>query len=97
MSSNDQLQKIHQFLGNLIDEDFEFIEDSAGKQYAQSIKSSEPKDLFKIFHLTDPKLVKILGQLLEFNPKKRISAERCLKNSIFDKFRVTQLEKPAPC
>ena len=85
-------------MGELKDDDIDFIEDSAGKQYAQSIKSSEPRqDLFKRFHLTDPKLVKILRQLLEFNPKKRITAQKCLRNSIFDKIRVTQLEQPAPC
>ena len=31
VSSNDQLQKINQFLGELNDDDFDFIEDLAGK------------------------------------------------------------------
>jgi hypothetical protein len=33
---------------------------------------------------------------LKFNPNKRITAEECLRNKIFDTIRVPELEKPAP-
>ena len=90
VSSNDQLQKINEFIGKLNENDLSFIQDQAGKQYAESIISNEPKkNLIKKFKLTDPELVKILKQLVEFNPKNRVSAQKCLKNPIFDKIRVT--------
>lgn len=38
----------------------------------------------------------MLCNLLQFNPNKRITAEECLKNKIFDPIRVPELEKPAP-
>lgn len=38
----------------------------------------------------------MLCNLLQFNPNKRITAEECLTNKIFDPIRVPELEKPAP-
>ena len=35
-------------------------------------------------------------ELLQFNPNNRFSAETCLKNPIFDKIRLPELEIEAP-
>jgi hypothetical protein len=34
--------------------------------------------------------------MLSFNPEKRLTAEQCLKNPIFDPIRLPLLEKPSP-
>ena len=34
--------------------------------------------------------------MLSFNPEKRLTAEQCLQNKIFDPIRLPLLEKPSP-
>ena len=34
--------------------------------------------------------------MLSFNPDKRLTAEQCLQNKIFDPIRLPLLEKPSP-
>lgn len=40
--------------------------------------------------------MKLLCELLQFNPHKRVTAAECLKNKIFDHIREPELEQPAP-
>jgi hypothetical protein len=57
------------------------------------VKSSGIKAQFVNF----PKeLGYVLSKLLEFNPKKRWSAEKALRSTYFDDIRVPSNEKPAP-
>lgn len=66
--------------------------------YQKSLCSHNNKanSLRKLFRHSSTELVDLLQSMLEFNPYFRFSAQECLKNKIFDKVRVLQLEKPAP-
>lgn len=48
------------------------------------------------FFKTNPGLIALLKDLLEFNPFLRATASECLKHKIFDKIRIPDLERPAP-
>jgi len=56
------------------------------------VKNFEKDDRFD----QSDEIVKLLESMLSFNPEKRLTAEQCLKNSIFDPIRLPLLEKPSP-
>ena len=58
----------------------------------QNIHEDTSNNLQKQFSLSNKEIVKILSDLLKFDPHKRVSAKECLKNKIFDSIRVPELE-----
>ena len=56
-----------------------------------SIKSENEigTDFRDIYPFTDPELIKILQDLLQFNPYFRPSAADCLKSKLFDDIRIS--------
>ena len=48
-----------------------------------------------MFQSCSPQLLKLVLDMLEYNPFFRPSAKECLQNPIFDEIRVTMLERDA--
>ena len=97
VSSNDQLIKICQKYPNMGPMDFSFITNQSVANYQNeinaSIKSSNKKSLAEMFPNTSQELLAILQSMLEFNPFYRPTAKELLKHPIFDKIRISALEK----
>ena len=74
-----------------------FIMEEDTANYQNQLVSPEPKKkvLKSVFPHTSSGLLKILQDLLEFNPNFRVTAENCLQNPLFDAVRVQSLELPA--
>ena len=51
--------------------------------------------LLKKYGKTDPKIIGLICDMLQFNPHFRPSAKECLKRSLFDKVRTKSNEKTA--
>ena len=49
-----------------------------------------------MFPDVNPELVKLLSQMLEFNPYFRLTAKKALKSKLFDKIRLKEYEQPSP-
>ena len=64
-------------------------------QQEQDQDMAQNKHLKSYFKNSDANLVKLLFDLLEFNPHNRVSAAEALKNPVFNKIRNPNLEKPA--
>ena len=75
-----------------------FIADQDTANYQSQLVNPEPKKkvLKSLFPHTSSALLKILQDLLEFNPNFRVTPENCLQNPLFDAVRVQSLELPAP-
>ena len=78
--------------------DFSFISSNDAKNYMTDILNSvtHSTDLECKYPNFDPELVKILVQMLEFNPFFRPSAKQLLKSKLFDDFRIKKNEVGAP-
>tara|TARA_B110000285_G_scaffold152272_1_gene170007 strand:+ start:965 stop:1294 length:330 start_codon:yes stop_codon:yes gene_type:complete len=72
----------------LNNEDFEFLTKKQ-KSYVSKLLKVFPSGsgLRNQFLGVNPSVCKLLEQMLQFNPNKRITAEEALKNPIFDEFR----------
>ena len=91
------MKKINEFHGKLNKQDMSFIKDQDSFNYQNQLVNPEPKKkvLKSMFPHTSSGLLKILQDLLEFNPNFRVTSENCLRNPIFDAMRVPSLELPA--
>ena len=79
--------------------DASFISEPTAKDYFDTVNSENGYDannLQQQFSFSNEEVVKVLCDLLQFNPHKRVSAADCLQNKIFDPIRVPELEQPAP-
>ena len=73
------------------------LENQGQLNYCRKLQASSTKKLEIKFRKSNPEIVQMLGELLEFNPHKRPSAKECLQKKLFDDIRVPMLEKGAPC
>lgn len=97
VSETDQLRVIFEILGDQSDQDFDFIKDKTTKKYAFDCQNgAERIQLLKEFPDTEPGVVEILQEMLQFNPQYRSDASFLLKNKIFDNIRDPTMEAGAP-
>ena len=101
MERNDQLVKILQRFEKIdTDKDLCFLTDDNQWSYAmKAIETSKIQDrttLAERFEDSDPDLVRILQQMLEFNPYFRPTAAQLIESKVFDKVRVPKNEKLDP-
>merc|ERR1719491_2283877 len=73
-----QLKLIVQTLGHPSDKDLAFINN---KRYIRGIPRVTPKPLNVLFPTASKDAINMLKNMLQFNPKKRISAEDALNHS----------------
>ena len=52
-------------------------------------------NFYERYHHTDPRLVNLMEQMLQFKPENRISIKDALANPVFDEIRDEQREKDA--
>lgn len=65
----------------------------------KSIETSKIQDrttLAERFEPSDPELIRVLQQMLEFNPYFRPTASQLIESKVFDKIRVPKNEKLDP-
>ena len=108
ISQNDQMVKIIQAMNIESPEiDFSFIKDEAITSYLEKIlvermnSPSSPKggifeSLSQKYNKTNPKILLLISEMLQFNPHFRVTAKEALKSPLFNSIRVSALEKPAP-
>ena len=97
ISSNDQIIKILKEIGLQSPNDASYITDKEVLKYFNNVQSSiQVSDSNKKLTGLKKEYYEIIMSLLKFNPYHRVSAEACLKNPIFDKIRLEELETQAP-
>jgi serine/threonine protein kinase len=76
------------------------VENCEAKKYLENLvkcqKVQNNKSLFDKFSYIRSSIVNLLSQMLQFNPKYRMSTQECLALPIFDHIREKSLEEPAP-
>lgn len=95
VSSDDQLLKILEVLGQPEEADCEFISNEWTRNYLQKIKrnNTTPVDSLRSkFEDCSPELVNLLKSMLQFNPQKRLSAMEYIQMPLFDDIRDASLE-----
>ena len=95
ISKHDQMKLIMKFIGVPEDQDLSFLTDKPAISYLQEVSQGcTAVDLLaKFSHCKKRDLIKLLKQLLMFNPFYRCSASEALKNEIFDSIRDSKKEK----
>lgn len=90
----DQLNVIFDVIGTpKEDEDLsDFIDLPESIEYVQQFPKRERRDLSVLYPGTENKGVQLLYRMLEFNPKKRITAEEAIADSYFDDIRLPEQE-----
>lgn len=68
-----------------------------GLKYVEKIQNGRTgQKLSDKFEGTSREIIRILENMLKFNPEKRFSAKECLKSPVFDSIRRPNLEREAP-
>lgn len=90
---NDQLSKIFDVIGTPSDETLEdLLDDEETVEYAKSFPKRERQNFKEMYPGTDNRGIQLLIKMLEFDPRKRISAEEAIKDSYFDEIRLPDQE-----
>ena len=88
---NDQLNKIFDVIGTPTSEDqTAWIQHEKALKYIKSFPKREKLDLMEKYPGTDDAGLRLLEQMLIFNPKLRITAEDALKDPYFDEIRIQE-------
>ena len=99
VSSDDQIIIINEKFGKLDQDVLSFISNENIYDYQMKVLSDKPhqfeKGVKNMFNSCSPQLLKLVLDMLEYNPFFRPSAKECLQNPIFDEIRVTMLERDA--
>lgn len=87
----DQLSVIFGVIGTPSPEDLAAI--GKANEYIKSLGHSPGKSLEKVFPAADPKALDLLKKMLQFNPKRRLTAEEALNHEFFQGVRQESLER----
>ncbi len=97
IDQRDQLKVILGILGDQTEEDVCYLSEMRSVNYIEKHLPNLPKINFKKeFPNTDPAVVTLLHNMLEFNPYFRLRASELIKLSVFDAVRDKKLEKACP-
>ena len=90
---------VNEKFGKLTREELSFISNENIYDYQMKVASDKPSHFAsssgKMFKSCSPDLVKLMIDMLEYNPFFRPSAKECLQNPAFDEIRVPMLERDA--
>ena len=78
-------------------EDTSFIKEEKYIDYIKGFDKRDKMDLQEKYPGTEPRGIKLLERMLEFNPDKRITAEEALKDEYFDDVRILEQEEFEVC
>lgn len=92
VEKTDQLNLIFDIIGTPDESELELISDSATKLYIQSFQSRTRQNLHEKYSGTDPQLISLMENMLQFSPKKRISFSQALACPYFDEVRTLRNE-----
>jgi serine/threonine protein kinase len=72
------------------DKDLSFLTSADSLDYVKKIKynSKKSKGISQLFPNSDPDLVEMVRQMLEFNPFFRPSAKQLIQSKLFDNIRI---------
>jgi mitogen-activated protein kinase 1/3 len=87
VEKTDQLNLIFDIIGTPDELELELISDSATKLYIQSFQPRAIQNLHERYPGTDPQLISLMKNMLQFNPNKRISFSEALASPYFDEVR----------
>jgi mitogen-activated protein kinase 1/3 len=90
----DQLSVIFRVIGTPPKEDLEAL--GRANDYIESLGEVKGKSLKAMYPAADPAAIDLLGQMLQFNPRKRCTAEQALEHRFFKDIRRADLECHAP-
>ena len=86
-TEGDLLDSVFELIGTPIDSDWKFISDNFAIDYIKKFTPREPKNLEAQFPKINAEGIKLLKQMLQFNPYLRPTAEECLQSPYFDNVR----------
>ncbi len=93
LSANDRLDQLSVILGVIGTPSAEDI-NSIGNanEYIKSLKKSPSKDIDSLYPAADKEAIDLLKRMLQFNPKKRCTAEEALEHDFFKAIRQEDME-----
>ena len=91
-SAKDQLNLILSQIGSPGEADISFLNDKKARDYVKNFPKYPPVDFTQMYPATDPNALKLLSQMLKFNPYQRITAKEALRHSYFREVRHKELE-----
>jgi len=91
-STMNQLDRIIEVTGRPSAEDIEAINSPFAATMLESLPPSNPRSLADMFPDATPEALDCLKQLLQFNPNKRITAEKALEHPFVAQFHVPEEE-----
>ncbi|KAL4448281.1 hypothetical protein ABPG75_005500 [Micractinium tetrahymenae] len=92
----DQLKLIIKTLGTPSDEELGFISAPKARAYIKALATVERADLSKLFPGASPLAVDLLGRMLQFDPRRRISVEQALAHPWLAQLHDEGAEPAAP-
>ncbi|PRW45211.1 mitogen-activated kinase 3 [Chlorella sorokiniana] len=92
----DQLKLIIRTLGTPTDEELTFISAPKARSYVKALTQVERADLSKLFPDANPLAVDLLGRMLQFDPRRRISVEEALAHPWLAQLHDEAAEPSAP-
>ena len=90
----DQLSVIFGVIGTPSKDDLAAV--GKATEYIKSLGTSAGKSLEKVFPDADPSALDLLKKMLQFNPKRRLTAEQALQHEFFQGVRQETLERTSP-
>ena len=91
-STVNQLDRILEITGQPSGDDLESIESPFAKQMIESVRVPKPKKVHEIFPSASDQAADLLLKCLQFNPRKRITAEQALRHPYVAQFHNTSDE-----
>jgi serine/threonine protein kinase len=79
----DQLSAIFQIIGTPSNQDIEEVAEDKARQFLRQLPSYPSKDLHAIFPGSDKGVIELLQGMLQFNPRRRITASQALAHPYF--------------
>ena len=92
-SKTDQLNLIFELLGNPQPSDISFITDEMAISYISEFPKYEKKELNTLFPAAEVNALDLLGETLQINPYKRITAKEALRHKYFKDIREKEQEE----
>jgi len=94
-SSQDQLSIIFSVLGTPKEEDFEFVSDAKAIEYLRSFPFKKAVELTELYPGATPEAIALLKEMLQFNPRKRITIDEAINHPFLSKMRDKSRETVA--
>ncbi|EDQ92589.1 uncharacterized protein MONBRDRAFT_19272 [Monosiga brevicollis MX1] len=82
----DQLNRILEIVGSPSSEDLRAIPNEKSRRYVASLPQRDPVPYSELYPDASEAAISLLGQLLEFNPSKRITAADALEHDYFEEY-----------